>query len=53
MKMDFEKEAYGAGDKVIASFCARKIPKTAPYAPEVRDLGPYTLNNLKEITGSL
>ena len=38
---------------LLANFCARKTPNTAPYAPEVLDLGPYALKKRKEIAGKL
>ena len=35
------------------NFWARKTPNTAPYVPEVRERGPYTLKSLNDMTGIL
>ena len=46
-KIFFKKKGFKVYDY------KKKIPKTAPYTPEVLDRGPYALKNLKEIAGKL
>ena len=47
-----KKISLGPG-QALFFFCDKKLPITALYCPDVFNLGPYTLKNLKDIFGIL